>query len=302
MVGRGVGALLAALATAACVGAAAEHESIADEAYAEGRFADALVEYELALVARQPDADLRAKAGAAALNARKLETAARQYVALAREGGEARVGEAADGLVLVANAAIETGDQAALAAALDGLQTVAPGRALGGFARELVGTLGTVPRSAEGLNLLIYAAANAPDARTQDSLVYAYGVLLRRLGRCRDAARVFESLVRRERDPRVTEGSRNGLVLCALRLGRRALDDGQPRSAEEWFLRAATAGGATPAGRAAYLGLGDVRFALGDVFGAVEAYEQARAGLVPGDSLYQLVAERLDRMAGGEIP
>jgi len=41
---------------------------VADEAYAEGRFADALVEYRLALTAQGPTASLHAKAATAAIH------------------------------------------------------------------------------------------------------------------------------------------------------------------------------------------------------------------------------------------
>lgn len=286
-------AAAASLVAAGCVGAAAEHERLADRAYAERRYSEALVEYRLALVNRAPEAGLRAKAGAAALRAGELEAAAQEYVALGREGGDARLEEAADGLVLVANAAIDQGNQPALAAALEGLQAVAPGRALGAFALELAGSFGSAPRETEALPILVHAAAAAPDARMLDSLMYVYGATLRRLGRCEDATTAFESLLRRQRDQSVTRRARDGLVLCALQVGRRALDRGQPSAAEKWFALAATRGGDSPGARVAYVGLGDVRFAMGDLTGAIEAYEQARAGAFPGDSIYSMVAQRL---------
>ena len=280
-----------------CVGAAANHERIADEAYADGRYGDALLEYRLALSAEGDNAGTHAKAGAAALRAGELEPAAAEFVALARAGGEPQAELAADGLVRVANAAIERGNQLALAAAVEGLQTVAPGRALGTFAGQVAAVLGDVAQTPEALNVLMYAAAAAPDAQSQDSLMFAYGTLLRRLGRCQKAALVLESLVRRQRDDAVVRGARTGFVQCALRIGRAALDRGQPSVAEEWFQLAATRGGRGADPRAADLGLGDVRFARGDVMGAIEAFEQARAGLRPGDAMYQRVAERLNRLA-----
>jgi len=282
---------------AGCVGAAANHETVADEAYGEGRYADALVEYRLALAANAPDPGLRAKAASAALNSGDYGAAVEEFVALASEGGDSKVGQAADGLVRVVNAAIDRGDQLSLAVALDGLQSIAPGRALGSFAQQVAASLGDVSRTPEALSVLMFAAATAPDARGQDSAMFAYGTLLRRLGRCEEAVPVLESLVRRQRDRGVTAGARRGLVACALRLGRTALDGGQPTVAERWYEIAATRGGNTPEGRMAYLGLGDVRFALDDIMGAIEAYEQARAGLAPGDSLYAIVGERLNRIA-----
>lgn len=289
-----------ALALAACVGAAAQHESLGDRAYAEGRWDHALTEYRLALQARAPNAGLRAKAAAAALHAGRLDDAVEAYVALAREGGEDRAGEAADGLVQVANRAIDEGDREVLQHALDGLQTVAPGRALGSYARQLASVVGAMQPSREALNVLTYAAASAPDAGTQDSLVYAYGTMLRRMGRCEEAIEVFEALLRRRRLGAQVAQAESGLVQCALRLGRSAHDRNQPTIAERWFRLAATRGGTSAGGRLAYLGLGDVLFGLGDVTGAVQAYEQARAGLAPGDSVYAVVSERLNQLGGAE--
>jgi len=291
------GLLLVTGAVAGCVGSAANHESIGDHAYAEARFGEALVEYRLALARGGGNPSLRAKAGAAGLRAGDLVAAAEEFRAYGAAGGEERASEAADGLVRVANAAITRGDRAGLAEALQALQETAPGRVLGSFAPEAVAVLGDLPRGREALTILLYAAAGAPDARIQDSLMYAYGSVLRRMGRCEDAVKVYESLVRRQRDARVATVARDDLVSCALRLGRGALDNGMPTGAEAWFRLAATRGGTTNDGRLAYLGLGDVRFALGDVLGAIEAYEQARAGRGPGDSIHALVSERLNLIA-----
>ncbi len=269
----------------------------ADQAYAEGRYGDALVEYRLAIDGNEAAAELRLKAGAAALRAGDLVAAAEEFTASGLAADAERRGEATDGLIRVARSAIERRERPALVAALDGLDKVAPEAVLSGFAPEAVTTLGELPQGAEGLTVLLHAAAEAPDARVQDSLMLVYGRMLQRSGRCADAVTVFESLVFRERARSIAGTARSGLVTCALRLGRAALDAGRPTGAETWFEMAASRAGDSPTGRVAYLGLGDVRFALGDVLGAIEAYEQARAGARPGDSLYTIVADRLNRIA-----
>jgi len=289
--------LLATALLAGCVGAAAEHEAIADQAYAEGRYADALREYRIALSSSGEGAELHLKTAAAALHAGDLVAAAEQYEAFGLAVDGARRTEAADGLVRVARAAIERGERPALAAALSGLERVAPATVMGTFAPEAVSVLGTLPQGEEALTVLLHAAASAPDARAEDSLMLQDGRVLDRMGKCEEAVVVYESLVRRERAPQAAHAARSSLVSCALRLGRRALDGGQPTAAEPWFGLAASQAGDTPEGRVAYLGLGDVRFALGDALGAIEAYEQARAGTVPGDSIYALVAQRLNLIA-----
>ncbi|MEE8135143.1 MAG: tetratricopeptide repeat protein [Gemmatimonadales bacterium] len=276
-----------------CSRASPDHQTLGDQAYLDGLFGDALVEYRLALSANHESPDLRAKAALAALNGVDLEAAAQEYVALALAGEPSRREEAADGLVRVANLAIEEGNQTALAVALDGLQEVAPGRALGSFAGHLASSIEGQPQTEDALALLTFAAAGATNAGTQDSLMFVYGVTLRRLGRCTEAAPIFESLVRRRRAPRVAEGAQRQLALCALNEGRRALRNGQVVDAEAWFRRAVAGAGDTPETRAAYVGLGDVRMTEGDYFGAVDAFLRAMDGLLPGDSMYDIADQRL---------
>ena len=122
--GRHVVAVLLTLALPGCVGAAGEHEAFADQAYAQGRFGDALVEYRLALAGNESNVGVRRKAAAAAFRAGDLVSAAEEYEAFGLSAdGEAR-DEAADGLVRVARAAIDRGERSALAAALAGLATL----------------------------------------------------------------------------------------------------------------------------------------------------------------------------------
>lgn len=278
----------------ACTNTAGEHETLGDRAYVNRHFRDALVEYRVALRQRAPDPALRAKAAAAALRAGELVAAAEEYRALAREGGDPRLTEAADGLERVAHAAVDADDRPALGAALLGLREIAADRALGAFAAELARALGAETRSPEGLAVLPYAAAGAPDARRQDSLMYLYGAGLARVGRCEQALPVFESLVRRQREASILEPAERDLTRCALELGQRRLDAGHPQQAEEWFRRAATYGQQGALGRAAYIGIGDVLLARGDFVGAAEAYQQAMIGAEPGDSLARIAAERLN--------
>ena len=276
-----------------CSRASPDHQRLGDQAYLDRSFGDALVEYRLALSTDPENPDLRTKAALAALNGVDLEAAAQEYVALALAGGTSRTEEAADGLVRVANLAIEEGNQTALALALDGLREVAPGRAFGSFAGHLASSIEGQPQTQDALALLTFAAAGATNAGTQDSLMFVYGTTLRRLGRCKEAAPIFESLIRRQRAPRVAQGARRQLVLCALAEGRRALRNGQVVDAEVWFRRAVAGAGDTPETRAAYIGLGDVRMTEGDYFGAVDAFLRAMDGLLPGDSMYDLADQRL---------
>jgi hypothetical protein len=68
-------------------------------------------------------------------------------------------------------------------------------------------------------------------------------------------------------------------------------------------LRRATAPGAPiDVVRAAHLGLGDVRLALGDVVGALEGYQLALVGGVPGDTIAQRAREKINALGRAESP
>ncbi|HEX9580573.1 MAG TPA: tetratricopeptide repeat protein [Gemmatimonadales bacterium] len=289
-----------AVLTGACGGSAADHEALGDRAYTLGHFPDALVEYRLALRQRTtPNAGLRAKAGAAALRAGDLAAAAEEYQELAREGGAARATEAADGLERVARAAAGADDRGALAAALLALRAIDARRVLGSLALGLAATVSGEGPPGEALRVLPYAAAGAPDARRQDSLLYVYGIALSRAGQCAEAIAVFEGVSRRHREGAVVAPARRASERCALQLGRGAMDVGQPEQAEQWFRMAAAGAEEDPVHRAAYIGLGDVLVLRGDFVAAAEAYQRSLAGAEPGDSLAQVAAERLNALGSG---
>jgi tetratricopeptide (TPR) repeat protein len=127
--------------------------------------------------------------------------------------------------------------------------------------------------------------------------MFVYASVLRRLGRCAPAVDVFQSLIRRRRNPSLVEEARTGGAACALRVGRIDQERGFPEEAAQWFLRAASVGGDTPLGREGYVLLGDVRLALGEYAEALAAYERAILGMNVADSLYQVVVDRINAIA-----
>ena len=288
-----------------CGGAATEHETLGDLAYAALQYDEALVEYRLALVQRAEEPGLLAKVAASAVHVGSLADAAEAYLALSENEDGGALTEAADGLERVARAALEAGDMEALTAALAGLRQAAPGRALGSLAHQLARGIGDGPPSEDVLSVLAYAAAAAPDARVLDSLMYTYATVLRQLGRCEEAVPVFEGLVRRLREPAVRDPSRSGLGYCAIVVARQFHGEQQlPLSAEEWYRRAIRGADGTIYGRQAYLGLGDILFARGDYPGAAEAYESVLFEAAPGDSLADVAYQRLNMLGqpGTVIP
>jgi tetratricopeptide (TPR) repeat protein len=295
-------ALLWVALVGACGGVAADHEVEGDRAYANRQFQDALVEYRLALRQRtESNPALRAKAGAAALHAGDLGAAAAEYDSLAREGGADRVTEAADGLERVARAAADADDRGALSAALLGLREIDARRVLGPLAIELAAAVSGEGQPGEALRVLPYAAAGASDARRQDSLLYAYGIALSRAGRCADAIDVFEGVTRRQREGAVVTPARRALERCGLQLGRDALGAAQFDQAEQWFRMAAAGAEQDEVHRAAYIGLGDVLLARGELVAAAEAFQRSLAGAEAGDSLAQVAAERLNALGSGGV-
>jgi hypothetical protein len=227
----GIAGALAALVVVGCGGSAANHETLGDRAYLNRQFSDALVEYRLATKQRPGTARLHSKAGAAALRVGDLMAAAGEYVALAGSSSNRR-GEAADGLERVARAAMKADDRPALSAALTGLRQISAGRALGSFAGQLARGLADPASAAEAIVVLPYAAAAAPDARSEDSLVLQYARALQRSGRCEEGTAAYQGLIRRQRDAAIVSAAQQGLLQCAVGLGRAALGEGNPAVAE----------------------------------------------------------------------
>jgi tetratricopeptide (TPR) repeat protein len=283
----------------ACTRSAANHEELGDRAYAAGLYVDALAEYQLGRRADAGSPTLLAKVGAAAVHAEDYELAAEAYRTLAKRD-RSRADEAADGLDRVARAALTANDRTALASALTGLREVAPRRPLGRYV--VLAALDAVDRgdTAEATALLPVAAAAAVDAARSDSLLYVYGRTLVRVRDCSTAVRVFEAVIRRQRASAVVESAREGLGLCALVEGQIALENGKPGDAEAWFRRATAPGASPDVVRAAFLGLGDVRLAQGDIAGAMESYQQALTGGTPGDTISQRAQEKLNALGKAE--
>jgi tetratricopeptide (TPR) repeat protein len=295
---RRLAAALLAL-TLACVRSAADHEELGDRAYAAGQYRNALAEYQFGLRAHPGSASLEAKLGAAALHTGDYALAADAYRALAQED-RSRADEAADGLERVVLGAVTANDRSALASALTGLREIAPRRPLG--RHVTLAALDAVDRgdTAAALALLPAAAAAAADPGRADSLLFAYGMTLVRVKDCSTAVLVFEGVIRRQRAPAATESAREGLGLCALVEGQRALESGRPADAEGWFRRATAPGAAPDVVRAGFLGLGDVRLAQGDIAGALESYQQALVGGTPGDTLAQRAQEKINALGKAE--
>ena len=286
---------VAGLAALACAPSAANHEVLGDRNYVAGAYADAQAEYQLGLRAGNGKAGLHAKAAAAGLHTSDFGFAAQEYRALARED-PSRADEAADGLERVARGAIAVNDRGALAQALQGLREAAPGRPLGPYARIVALDAAAAGNTADALAYLPTAIATAPDARAADSLLYVLGEAAALAKDCVTAIAVFTGVLQRQRQPIVQDAAREGIARCALARGQAALAAGHPSDAEEWFRRAATPGSAIEVTRAAYVGLGDVALARGDVAGAVDLYQQSLIGGVPGDSLAQRAQEKLNAL------
>jgi tetratricopeptide (TPR) repeat protein len=285
----------AGVAALACAPSAADHEVLGDRNYVAGTYADALAEYQLGLRAGGGKAGLHAKAAAAALHTGDFAFAAQEYRALARED-PSRAEEAADGLDRVARGAIAVNDRGALAEALQGMREAAPSRPLGAYARVVALDAAAAGNTAEALAYLPTAIATAPDARVADSLLYVFGEAAALAQDCVTAIEVFTGVLQRQRQPSVQDAAREGIARCALMRGQAALAAGRPSDAEEWLRRAATPGSAIEVMRAAYVGLGDVALARGDVAAAVDLYQQSLVGGVPGDSLAQRAQEKLNAL------
>src|SRR5438046_7738462 len=150
--------------------------------------------------------------------------------------------------------------------------------------------------------LLPGAVAAAADARMADSLLFVYGMAAVRARDCATAVPAFEGVIRRQREPAVADRAREGLGWCSLVEGQRLLEKGKPAEAGDWFRRATAPGAPAEVVRGAFLGLGDVKLAQGDVAGALESYQQALAGGTPGDTLTQRVQDKINALGKADAP
>jgi len=285
----------------ACSRSAADHEELGDRAYAAGEYRNALAEYQLGLKAHPGSADLSAKAGAAALHTGEYALAVAQYVALGEED-RSRAAEAADGLERLVRAALTANDRNAAANALQGLRTVSPSRPLGRYTRLAALDAAERGDTSAALALLPSAVAAAGNARSADSLLFVYGMAAVRARACSTAVPAFESVIRRQHEPAVTEAAREGLGLCALVEGQRLLADGKPTEAEDWFRRASAPGSPPEVVRGAFLGLGDVKLAQGDIADALDNYQQVLSGGRPGDTLSVRAHEKINALGKADAP
>jgi tetratricopeptide (TPR) repeat protein len=294
-------ALAIGIAVAACARSAADHEELGDRAYAAGNHTNALAEYRLALLANPGRATLHAKAAAAAVRTEDFSFAMAEYRALAM-ADRGRLGEATDGLERVVRAALAANERGIGELALATLRVLAPDRPLGVYARVVAVDAAEQGRLAEARALLPAAIAAAADDRSADSLLYVYGTVAVRARDCAVAVPAFEAVLRRGREPTVSDGAREGIGWCALLEGRRTLEAGRTEEAEEWFRRASAPGAARDVSRAAFLGLGDIRLAQGDVAGALESYQRVLQDGTPGDTLSLRAQERINAVGRAETP
>jgi tetratricopeptide (TPR) repeat protein len=280
------------LGTAVGCGRAGDHERRGDEAYGQGRYEQALLEYRTA-VSRDPDARLWAKIGAAALRTGNLETASAAYLRLAAED-PTRAEEAAEGLEAVARAADRSGDGKRLEAAIIGLGMIAPNRSIGRYA------LAVIRRPGAEINDLVAvlpaAIATAPDAEAVDSLLTVYAAALQETSGCDQALPFFQATVRRTRIPALRTRAEDGVGECSLFMGLRAEAAGKPEDAALWFAAAIRVDSATAVGRRALVGYGDAQLRLGDTVAGALAYRAVVADIVQSDSTSQMARDRLEEL------
>src|SRR5439155_1534323 len=80
------------------------------------------------------------------------------------------------------------------------------------------------------------------------------------------------------------------------------LGAGKPADAEDWFRRASAPGSPPDVVRGAFLGLGDVKLAQGDIPDALEHYQQALTGGTPGDTIAQRAHEKINAVGKADAP
>jgi tetratricopeptide (TPR) repeat protein len=284
------------LFVSAC-GQRGDQERQGDEAYGQGNYPVALGQYRAA-VAKDPDARIWAKVGAAALRVGNLDVASDAYLRLAAED-PTRVEEASEGLEAVARAADKAGDTKRLESAVIGLGMIAPNRSIGRYALAVVRRPGA--EANDLVAVLPAAIAAAPDAETVDSLLQVYGGALQETSGCDQALPLFQATVRRTRVNQLRARAEDGVAACSLALGLRAEAAGNPDDALLWFAAAIRVDSSTAVGRRALVGYGDAQIRLGDTAAAAEAYKAVASDVVQSDSTMQMAQDRLEELRARSV-
>lgn len=254
---------------AAC-GRGGGDERAGDAAYAAGRHATAAARY-AALADGMAETRVLVKLAHAAQHAGELEVALRAWRRVGEQDPSLRE-EAADGVERLLRVAEREGATAVAAEARAALQGLVPDRP------EPLGT-GDDSEGTPGRAALEARLATVGEPRVVDSLLLAYGALDELDGRCAEAVGAYRAVVRRA-DPELVGRGREGVALCATRLGSEALQLGDHREAVHWF-REALAADPTVAGDSAMAGLARALAAQGD------------SGTAPGEVRSDDAAERV---------
>jgi hypothetical protein len=273
-------------------------ERLGDDAWHEGRWADAVAAYRAAGTSPR----IEAKLADAALQGGMLVVSAQAWTTLG-SSDTSRAGEAASGLVRVAAAAQHDGNEAALQAAILGLRHVAPGWPPGRLVLGM-GKLAALP-PADAAELIPAVLAASSGHAVNDPLLIDLGAADRARGACSDAVPILEAVLRRTEMTSSRDSATTTLEWCELGLGMQALNAAHPGDAEQWFDRAARSDPTGVVGRRALVGFGDARATQGDSMGARVSWQQA-ASHDPPDSIAQMALTRLvqvtPRMAGDTTP
>lgn len=260
-------------------------ERDADAAYAARRYAEAYGGY--VRLAEGAGADIWAKAGAAAMAAGLLDSAAAAYARLAEDPGRRR--EALEGLDRTGRLAVRMENRPALRRVILALRQIDADRPIGRLALPLL-RAGGLP-DAEAVQLLPAALAAAPDPDAFDTLLLAYAEALDRSGDCVGAAEAYRGFLRRHAQPAARPDVHEKLARCAFTAGVAALGEQRAIDAERWLLLAAADSG-SPLGRMALLPLGDARLAQGDPIAAAIVWQRALRA-EDGDSIGREAARRI---------
>lgn len=265
-----------------CGGARNSPERLGDEAWHRGQWAVATAQYRL--VGDLPR--VLAKRADAALLAGDLTGAASLYRQLGK-ADPTRTGEAAAGLVRVAEVAQRAGNVHAVAACIEGLAEVAPGWPMGRLALRLPADAHWEPSLVAAIGPAGLAAGGGGER-----WLLALGRGYRAAKRCPEAIAALEALRRRDRGP-AADTAATELASCQLAVGLAALGGGRPGEADFWLGQAATADPLGASGRRALVALGDARLAQGDILGANLLWQQVVTAPVSPDSITVMALERL---------
>jgi tetratricopeptide (TPR) repeat protein len=293
-------ALLGAAPACSAPGSEVEAVRRGDQAFAQGRYADALSEYRLALRQGDDGADTWLRAAHAFARVNRINEAKDHYLAAIERDPSLQPQAAAD-LLRVARRAIERRDGLVASAAMDAAVRIEPGVSLSGVSLDLARFYVRNAQLAEAISHFQRAFADSGD---NPEILLEMALAYEQLGDCERALAFFDQVRPRLASSRLAEVDWQ-IGNCSFQLARDAQARGFSDEALRLYAVLQTLGEPRNLVSLAWFETAEILSRRGDCTAAVQAYQRVVAEDQGVGGLASRARDRIDQIRfrpGGEGP